>query len=75
MIDVRLTEIISLEIYLEKILSRIDFEWEVIILDDRESRNSFVALCCSYFNISTLKSPRRKTVFCSLASFSKSGLR
>ena len=58
---------------MEKILSIMDFEWEVIlvgwimydktILDDRESMNSLVALWCSYFNKSTLKSPRRKSFF------------
>ena len=45
------------------------------MLDDRESRNPLVAVFWSYFNKSTLKSPRSKTVFCPLASFSKSGLR
>ena len=43
-------------------------------LDERES-NSFVALYRSYFDKSTLKSPRRKTVLCSFANFSNSGLR
>ena len=32
-------------------------------MDDRESRNSLVTLCCSYYNKPTLKSPRRQTVF------------
>ena len=66
---------------MEKILSIIALEWEVIliqgknILDDRESRNSLVALCCLYFNKLTLKSPRKETAFCSLASVFKSELR
>ena len=46
------------------------FEWEVIlvgwtiwgknILDDMESRNSFVALCLSYANKSRLKPPNQQ---------------
>ena len=49
------------------------FEWEVIlvgwtiwgknILDDRELRNSFVALCCSYFNKSKLSLQEEKQFF------------
>ena len=85
MVAVKFPDTISWEIKLEKILSMRVFEWDIIlvcwaiwgknILDDRESRNSFVALCCSYFNKSTLKSPRRKTVFCSFTNLPNSELR
>ena len=33
------------------------------MLDDRESRNSLVALCCSYFNKSTLKVTKKEDSF------------
>ena len=82
---VKFLDTISWEILLEKILSMSISEWEVIlvgwriwdknILNDRESRNSFVALFCSYFNKSTLKSQRRKIVFCSFANFSNTGFK
>ena len=88
--DLKLLLLSFLILYLEryywkKILSMSISEWEVIlvgwrlwdknILSDRESRNSFVALFCSYFNKSTLKSQRRKIVFCSFANFSNTGFK
>ena len=84
MVAVKFPDTISWEIWYEKYYQW-ESEWEVIlvgwtmwgknILDDRESKNAFVALCCSFFNKSALKSSRRKTVFCSFANFSNRGLR
>ena len=61
---VRLPDIISVEIMLEKILSIIVFELEVTIVgwimygrnidEAGESNNSLVGECCSYFEKSTL---------------------
>ena len=63
-VAVRLSNIISVEIMLEKILSIIVFELEVTLVgwvihgrnidDTRESKNSLVKECCSHFKSSTL---------------------
>ena len=63
-VAVRLPDIISVEIMLEKILSIIVFELEVTLVgwimygrnidEARESKNSLVGECYSYFERSTL---------------------
>ena len=70
---------------LEKILSIIGFELEVTLagwimygknIDEaRESKNSLVGECCSYFERSKLKSPNRKTVYFSLDSLANRGFK
>ena len=45
------------------------------IFDEKEPKNPLVGLYFSYSNKSMLKSPRRKTVFFSIANFSKRLLR
>ena len=63
-VAVRLPDIISFEIMLETILSIIVFQLEVTLVgwimygrnidEARESKNSLVGECCSYFERSTL---------------------
>ena len=76
MAAVKLPDIMSGSITFEKILSIRVLEWLVILvgckvdgkneLEVGKSKNSLVLLCSLKFKSLTLKSPSRKTDFCSL---------
>ena len=84
-VAVRFPETVDEEIEFENILSIKVLELGLILVgvimcgrkkwDERESRYSLVALSRSYFNRSTLKSPRRYTVLFSFESLSSNKLR